>query len=104
MTRQYDICKNPDRSSRQRVPFLLVLQSDLLSPLDTVIVAPVSPERPANAISKLNPVVMIENKHYRVSMIELAGVPRSLLGDVVANVARQHTEFVAAIDLLFTGV
>lgn len=82
----------------------MVLQSDLLSPLDTVIVAPVSPERSANTIEKLNPVVMVEGKRHRVSMIELAGVPRNRLGDAVTNVVHQHTDFVAAIDLLFTGI
>ncbi len=55
VARQYDVCRNGDRSSRNRVPFLIVLQSDLLSPLETVIVAPVVAERLAQAIKRLNP-------------------------------------------------
>ncbi len=104
MTRQYDICKNPDRTSRQRVPYLIVLQSDILSPMNTVIVAPVSLERPANSLAKLNPALIIEGKRYRVSMLEMAGIPRNRLGEVVANAESQHTNFVAAIDFLFTGI
>ena len=34
----------------------------------------------------------------------LAALPRNRLGKTVANVRAQHTDFVAAIDLLFTGV
>lgn len=88
MTRQYDICRNPDRASKRRVPYLVVLQADLLQLLDTVLVAPVVPERPSNTIAKLNPVIEISGKRYRASMPDLAGVPRSRVGQVVvANVA-----------------
>ena len=104
VTRQYDICRNPDRASKGRVPYLVVLQADLLHPLATVLVAPVLLERPSNTIAKLNPVIEISGKRYRASMPDLAGVPRVRLGEVVANVAGQHSDFVTAIDLLFTGI
>lgn len=101
---QYDICKNPDKASRNRVPYLIVLQSDLLSPLVTVVVAPVILERTSSSISKLNPLIAIDGKKFRVSVQDMAGVPRNRLGAVVANAGKQHLDFVAAIDLLFTGI
>jgi toxin CcdB len=104
MVVQYDICKNPDNASRARVPYLVVLQSDLLSPLETAVVAPVMPERLSNSITKLNPVISINGTTYRVSMQDLAGIPRKRLGAVVANAGQQHLDFVAAVDLLFTGI
>lgn len=104
MTSQYDICRNPDRATKARVPYFVVLQADLLQSLETVVVAPVIPERSANAIAKLNPVIEISGKRYRASVPDLAGIPRARLGEVVLNVGTKHTEFVAAIDLLFTGI
>lgn len=104
VTRQHDLCRNPDRTSRSRVPYLIVLQSDLLDPLATVVVAPVVPERPSASIGKLNPAVTLDGKRYRVLMQEMAGVPRSRLGDVVASMSGQRDEFTAAVDLLFTGI
>jgi toxin CcdB len=71
--------------------------------LETVIVAPVVAERPASAIARLNPAITLEGKRYRVLMQEMAGVPRSRLGEAVGNCARQHAEFIAAVDLLFSG-
>ena len=104
VVRQYDVCRNGDRSSRSRIPFLIVLQSDLLSPLETVVVAPVVAEREALTIKRLNPRLMLSGKAYRVVMQELAGIPRQRLGQAVANVRDRHAEFVGAADLLFTGV
>lgn len=100
---QYDICRNPDRASRPRVPYLIVLQSDLLHPVETVIVAPVVAEKASSSISKLNPALTVDGKRYRVIMQELAGVPRSRLGEAVSNAKARHNDVVAAIDLLFTG-
>lgn len=104
MIRQYDLCQNPDRNSRTRVPFLIVLQSDLLQPLETVVVAPVVPETPSSSVAKLNPVLTIDGKRYRVLMQELAGVPRNRIGEPLQNLASRHADFIAAVDLLFTGI
>ena len=102
--RQYDICRNSNAASRKQVPFLVVLQSDLMRDFNTVVVAPLMAETAATKIGRLNPTIKIQGKTFRVSMAELAGVLRKQLGEVVANVEGQHVEFVAAIDLLFTGI
>ena len=101
---QYDICRNNNVSSRKRVPFVVVLQSDLMRDFQTVVVAPLVAETIATKISRLNPALKILGKIYRVSMAEMAGVQRKQLGEVVANVQDQHLEFVGAIDLVFTGI
>lgn len=69
-----------------------------------MIVAPVVPKSAAGVISRLNPVIELDGKSYRVTMQDMAGIPRSRLGPVVANMAGRHIDFVAAIDLIFTGV
>lgn len=85
------------------MPYLVVLQSDLLEPLETVIVAPVVAERSSAAIGKLNPAITFDTKRYRVVMQEMAGVPRSRLGEPVGNFSQLHAAFIAAVDLLFSG-
>jgi hypothetical protein len=104
VTRQYDICENPDRATRGRYPFFIVLQSDLLQPLETIVVAPLAKESARVAIEKLHPVVTMSGVRHRVLMATLAAVPRSRLGKTIANARSQHAEFLAAIDLLFTGI
>ena len=102
--RQYDICRNSHLSSRKLIPFLVVLQADLMRDFKTVVVAPLMLETVSTSISKLNPKVVVLGKTYRVSMAELASILRKQLGEVVANAEDQHREFVAAIDLVFTGI
>jgi hypothetical protein len=68
------------------------------------MVAPVMREGPINMIARLNPAIVLEDKACRIRMQEMAALPRNQLGPVIENVSDRHTEFVAAIDLLFTGV
>ncbi len=86
------------------MPFLIVLQADLLRDFGTVVVAPLRTETTATKINRLNPIVTVLDKSYRASMAEFASILRSHLGEVVKNVEDQHREFVAAIDLIFTGI
>jgi toxin CcdB len=88
----------------QHFPYFVVLQSDLLSNLATVIVAPAIPQETAQTITRLNPIIEIDGESHIVTMQGMAGVPRSRLGATVANVSAQHGNFVAAVDLIFTGV
>ena len=90
--------------SQARAAFVVVLQADLLKEFHTVVVAPILTKTTASKISRLNPVIKIDGKTYRVSTSELASVLRSQLDDVIANFENQHREFVDAIDLLFTGI
>jgi toxin CcdB len=102
--RQYDVCRNLNSASRKEAPFLLILQADLLQDLRTVVIAPIRTERLATKMSRLNPAVNISGKTYRVSVSELTSVLRNQLGEVILNTSEQHSEFVDAIDLIFTGV
>ena len=101
--RQYDVCRNKDSGSRARIPYFVVLQSDILSGLGTVIVAPLVLLKSAPPISRLNPLIDLQGKRYSVTMQDMAGIPRSRLGTATLNVASQHSEFIAAIDLMFSG-
>lgn len=54
--RQFDIFKNPFPRSRDRQPYLVNLQSDLLArTLSTTIVAPLEPRANAAFADRLNP-------------------------------------------------
>ena len=86
------------------MPYLLVVQADLLTSLATVMVAPVIALAPAETIRRLSPEIEIDGTRFTVSMPEMAAIPRKRLGPVKMNVAGRHLEFVAAIDLLFTGI
>lgn len=103
--RQFDILPNPSRETAARVPYLVVLQNDLLRELSTTVVAPLIQKaefgRPA---SVLNPVFEVQGEQVVLSVAELAGISRHQLGEPVGSVAGRRDEILAAIDLLFTGI
>jgi len=102
---QFDVLLNKDARSRQAIPYVLDVQSDLLSVLATRLVIPLVEidyfGRPA---TRLNPVVSFDDRRLVLSTAELAGIPLSALGKPVGSIASRRHEIPAAVDFLITGV
>jgi len=102
---QFDVCQNNNPRTRKTVPYLLVIQADILDNLVTQAVAPLFSETKfGHPVNILNPVFEIENKKYVLSTAELAGIPKKSLGKKVCSLQEHRHEIIAALDLLFTGV
>jgi len=102
---QFDVYLNPNRSTRQAIPYLLDVQADLLDSLTTRVVVPLlRAEIMGLSASKLNPKFTINNTVVVMSSAELAGVSIRSLGEKVASLKAQRNEIIAALDLLFTGI
>jgi toxin CcdB len=85
-------------------PLLLDVQAELLDRLATRVVVPLTQrDEHGPPVTRLNPTSMIGDVEYVLVFQEMAAVPASSLGHVVASLASRRTELVAAIDLLFTG-
>ena len=84
--------------------FLLDVQADLLSHLNTRVVVPLLPSdggfQPARG---LNPVFEIEGGRFVMATQFLATVPSSLLKAPVARLGASRTEITTALDMLFQG-
>lgn len=102
---QLDVYRNPDKSSQARIPYVVVLQSDLLDSLDNFVVAPLRIKQDQSVIPmlRLNPLVSIDGQEYHVRVQDIATVPRRMLNTPVANLSSHHDEILAALDFLFTG-
>ena len=99
---QFDVFAN--RRSRD-FPLLLDVQADLLSDLATRIVVPLMPRKRfgGKPITRLNPTAVLGGVEYVAVFQELAAIPRAALGSPVHSLKARRAEFVAALDLLFTG-
>jgi toxin CcdB len=83
---------------------LLVVQSDLLSPLNTVVVVPLLPARNAPLPARdLNPRFVVDGDDYVMTTQFLSAVPRSVLKHCVGNLGLHHVTIVRALDLLLQG-
>ena len=99
---QFDVYANPGRNA-DLIPLLLDVQSNLLDPLDTRLVAPLVDATRAKAISRLNPEFIIEGRRLFLSTQEMSGYPRRALGEPLLNLSQRRDEILAAIDFLIHG-
>lgn len=103
---QFDVHRNPNPATRNRIPFLLDVQAGLLESLATRVVVPLA--RPevlgGKTAERLTPAFEIEGRKLVMLTPELAGVPRKAFGERVASLAHERQAIVAALDLLFTGI
>ncbi|MCX8085274.1 MAG: CcdB family protein [Rhodocyclaceae bacterium] len=102
---QFDVYRNPDRETQARMPYVVTLQSSLLSDLDHHVVAPlrIAEDDSVVPMLRLNPIVLIDGQRFHLRIQDIAAVPRRLLKTPVANLSSQREEILAAIDFLFTG-
>ena len=99
---QFDVYANPGRNA-DLIPLLLDVQSDLLDPLDTRLVAPLVEATRAKAISRLNPDFIIEGRRLFLSTQEMSGYPRRALGEPLFNLSQRRDEILVAVDFLMHG-
>ena len=102
---QFDLYTNPSKETSGAVPFLLDLQSDLLDPLATRVVAPLFRAESAGPPARtLMPRFEIDGREVVMSTPELAGVSCGQLGSRVGSLADRRDDIIAALDMLFTGI
>jgi toxin CcdB len=102
--KQFEIVANPFPRSRERQPFLVSLQSDLLArSLDTTVVAPLERATSGTFADRLNPRVEIDGEAFVLIVQELVTVRTSVLGQPRGSIAGNRDAVIAALDLLFTG-
>lgn len=96
---RFEVYRDPDGHG-----FLLDVQANMMSHLNTRIVVPLMPEAAAPKQAKgLNPGFMIGDVAVVMVTQFLAAVPMSALKDQVATLDQHHTTIVDAIDLLMQG-
>jgi toxin CcdB len=103
MSRQFDVVANPEASEAAHRPFLVVLQSDLVSGLRSTVVAPLIPRERMTGATRMNPIVTVEGREFWLATHELFAVDRRMLRATVANLAASRDAIIAALDFVFTG-
>jgi toxin CcdB len=96
---RFDIFENKDGAG-----YLLDVQSDLLSGLNTRVVVPLLPKSSApSPAQKLNPVFNIEGQEVVMATQYMAAVPEGELHFGAGSLAEEQDEISAALDMLFLG-
>ena len=102
---QFDVYANPSHSAAQGIPYVVVVQSDLLNALATRMTIPLALLTFADkAPEKLCPSITVNGQQLRALAHYAAPLPTRSLRQVVANVAPQASALIAAMDVVIAGV
>lgn len=102
---QYDVYPNPSTSAGQGIPYVVVIQSDLLDGLNTRLTVPLATLSYAGKVpSALCPQVVVKGQRLHALAHFAAPLPARLLRKPVASVAPQASALVAAMDAVLSGV
>ena len=102
---QYDVFTNPSSSAADGIPYVVVIQSDLLDALATRLTLPLAVLDAANKVpTTLCPVIMVKGKRLHALAHYAAPLPSRVLRRPVANVAAQASALVSAMDTVLSGI
>ena len=93
-------------TTAENYPFLLDVQSELLSALETRLVIPLVRKSDIGKaiIKNLNPIARIDDTDYVVMTQQMAAVPRTIIGAKVEESEISRPDVLTAIDFLITGI
>lgn len=102
---QYDVFTNPSGSASDGIPFVVVVQSDLLEGLATRLTIPLALLDGATRVpTALCPVIMVKGRRLHALAHYAAPLPAKLLRRPVDNVSSQASALVSALDAVLSGI
>jgi toxin CcdB len=102
---QYDVFTNPSHSAADGIPYVVVIQSDLLDALATRLTVPLTVLDTTHKVpTALCPVIVVKGKRLHALAHYAAPLPAKALRRPVDNVAAQASALVAAIDAVLSGI
>ncbi len=102
---QYDVFTNPSHSAEDGIPYVVVIQSDLLDALPTRLTMPLTePDATVKVPTMLCPVIVVKGKRLHALAHYAAPLPGKLLRRRIDNVAAQSSVFVSAMDAVLSGI
>ena len=102
---QFDVYPNPSNSARQGIPYVVVIQSDLLDALATRLTIPLATsEWAGKSPDQLSPAITVNGQRLRALAHYAAPLPTRALRLAVGNVSAQSAALIAAMDVVLSGV
>lgn len=102
---QFSVYRNKNPRTKATFPLLVDVQSDLLEPLGTRVVVPLTkaPGLTKRPVTHLMPEVPFSGDRYVLMTPQLAGVSVAELGPLAGTLVGERQAILAALDFLLTG-
>ena len=103
---QFDVYENPSSRMRDVYPFVVDVQSNLLSALATRMVVPlaVTSLSATELPLRLCPIITVKNTSLMLVPFESAPLDKRLLKVEIASVQERSYEIIAAMDAVLSGI
>lgn len=102
---QYDVFTNPSSSAAEGIPYVVVVQNDLLDALATRLTMPLAVLDAATKVpTALCPVITVKGQRLHALAHYAAPLPAKALRQPVENVASQASALASALDAVLSGI
>ena len=97
---QFDVYRNPNPRTRLTFPFIVDIQSPLLSELTTRVVIPLGRivDFHGDKITRLTPEIEFENEKLLLLTPQMASIPTRVLKHAIGTLKQMRAEIISAID------
>ena len=103
---QFDVYANPSKTTRRAYPFIVDIQSDIISEIATRIVVPLGRkvDFKNEEMKRLTPTVTYEGEELLFLVPQIASVPARTLKNPIGSLSHLREEIIAALDFAITGI
>ena len=98
---QFDVYKNENDQTNQKVPYLLDIQNDILDSINTRVVIPLVKDK--KDFKGLKKEFMIENQKVYLTTSQMGAVHKNELKTKITTLINQKEEIKNSIDFLIYG-
>lgn len=104
--RQFDVYANPSKATRKAYPFIVDIQSNIISDIATRIVVPLGRKADFKneELKGLTSAVTYEGEDLLLLIPQVASIPTTALKDPVGSLSHLRDKIIAALDFAITGL
>lgn len=103
---QFDVYANPSKTTRHAYPFIVDIQSDVVSEIATRIVIPLGRKADFKyeELKKLTLTITYKGEELLLLVPQIASMPAKTLKNPIGSLSHLREEIVAALDFAITGI
>ena len=103
---QFDVYANPSKTTKTAYPYIVDIQSSIISDIATRIVVPLGRKKliGSEAMTGLTPTVEYEGEDLLLLVPQIASIPSKSLKKPIGSLSHLRNEIIAAVDFALTGI
>lgn len=103
---QFDVYQNPSRNTRDFFPYIVDIQSPVISDIATRIVVPLGTLQnfKSESMKGLTPEIEYDGEKLLLLIPQIASIPSKTLKKPIGSLSHFRDEIIAALDFAITGI